>query len=203
VGEINPLKSLFSFADIVLYYHYSNIIMKMATDSTLITTTARATEASVKEQNNQQQQQQQFDLETETRNKVIAELQEINRQYQQRHYQQDSNTKGNKFIKFADGQRRRLAFMDFDRKLVQNKDFATGELIPDSYSTRYFFSVVDVTNPDNPVEARWERGPKEAKTILFWLSKNYNDIHTLDCLQSLKSMNDEYTLYYHYNHYNE
>jgi hypothetical protein len=122
-----------------------------------------------REKEQQQEKQKQFDLETQ--NKIAAEIQALlNREGQQ---QQDSNTTKNKFIKFSDGQRRRLSFQDFEKKQVQNKDYATGELIPDSYSTRYFFYVVDVTDPDNAIQGIWERGYKEAKTILFWLSKNY------------------------------
>jgi hypothetical protein len=121
--------------------------------------------------NHHHQQQQQFDL--ETRNKILAELQALHNQHQQQQQQQPSNSKS-KFIKFEDGERKRLSFIDFEKKPVQNKDFITGELIPDSYSTRYFFSVYDVTNPDHPSELSiFERGPREAKTILFWLSKNY------------------------------
>lgn len=113
-------------------------------------------------------QQQQFDL--ETRNKILAELQALHNQHQQ---QQPSNSKS-KFIKFEDGERKRLSFIDFEKKPVQNKDFVTGELIPDSYSTRYYFSVYDVTDPDHPSDLSiFERGPREAKTILFWQSKNY------------------------------
>jgi len=137
-------------------------------ESTLTTTEeARAQE---------QQKQQQLDL--ETRKKVTAELEELNNRQQQ----QSSNSNGSgskstskgKFVKFADGQRRRLSFQDFEKKQVQNKDYSTDELIPDSYSTRYFFSVVDVTDPNHPSELSvFERGLREAKTILFWLSKNY------------------------------
>jgi hypothetical protein len=94
-----------------------------------------------REKEQQQEKQKQFDLETQ--NKIAAEIQALlNREGQQ---QQDSNTTKNKFIKFSDGQRRRLSFQDFEKKQVQNKDYATGELIPDSYSTRYFFYVVDQT----------------------------------------------------------
>jgi hypothetical protein len=134
-------------------------------ESTLTTTEVRVQE---------QQRQKQFDF--ETRNKIAAEIQALLNQQQA---QQSSNSNGSKstsiskFIKFSDGQRRRLSFQDFEKKQVQNKDFATGDLLPDSYSTRYFFSVVDITDPDNPINAVWERGYKEAKTILFWLSKNY------------------------------
>jgi hypothetical protein len=143
-------------------------------------------------------EQQQFNL--ETRNKVAAELEELNNRQQQQQQQESSslntNTSSrNKFIKFVDGQRRRLAFMDFEKKQIQNKDFATGELIPDSYSTRYFFSVVDITDPNNPIQGLvWERGYKEAKTILAWMSKNYK---VLDVERHGKP-GDKLTSYYIY-----
>jgi hypothetical protein len=144
-------------------------------ESTLTTTT---TEVRAQEQHQQKQQQKQFDLDLDTRNKIAAEIQTLlNREQQQQPQQQQQPSSGSKskFIKFSDGQKRRLSFQDFEKKQVQNKDFATGELIPDSYSTRYFFSCYDITDPDHPSELSiFERGLREAKTILFWLSKNYN-----------------------------
>jgi hypothetical protein len=122
----------------------------------------------------QQQQKQQQPFDSETKDRIEAELQELHRNQQQ---QQNATSRtaagGSKFLKFVDGQKRRLSFTgQFEKKQVQDKDFTTGELIPNKFSTRYLFSVYDITDPNHPIEQPWERGIKEAKTVLFWLSKN-------------------------------
>jgi hypothetical protein len=126
------------------------------------------------EQNQEQtkiehQQQQPFDL--EIKSKITTELQAL---YNQQQQQNSSTNAKTRYIRFADGERKRLSFMDFEKKPVQNKDFATGKLIPDSYTDRYFFSCYDITDPYHPSELSvFERGPREAKTILTLLSKNH------------------------------
>ena len=49
------------------------------------------------------------------------------------------------------------------------------------FSERYFFECYDITDPNHPSEiSTWERGPKDAKTILYWLS---NDKSVLDVIR--------------------
>jgi hypothetical protein len=61
----------------------------------------------------------------------------------------------------------------FDKHDVQAKDFETGQVIPDKYVTRYSFECYDVTDPDHQSELSiWQRGTREARTALYYLSKN-------------------------------
>jgi hypothetical protein len=124
------------------------------------------------EQTKQQQNREQpFD--PEIKDRIEAELQEVHRNQQQQQQNATSRTQGSKFLKFVDGQKRRLSFTGmFEKKQVQDKDFTTGELIPNKFSTRYLFSVYDITDPNHPSEVLWERGIKEARTVLLMLSKN-------------------------------
>jgi hypothetical protein len=134
-----------------------------------MSTTTPATQAN-QEQSKIEEQQQPCDL--EIRNKIETELQSLYNQQQQQN-QPSTNAKA-RYVRFADGERKRLWFVDFEKKQVQNKDFVTGELIPDSYTYRYFFSCHDITDPDQPSEVSvFERGPREAKTILSLMSKNH------------------------------
>jgi hypothetical protein len=136
-----------------------------------------AAEQVSKNKKDESEQQQQYPkreepFDSDIKDRIQAELQEIH------HNQQQNATSrtaagGSKFLKFVDGQKRRLSFTGhFEKKQVQDKDFTTGELIPNKFSTRYLFSVYDITDPNHPIEQSWERGIKEAKTVLFWLSKN-------------------------------
>jgi hypothetical protein len=81
----------------------------------------------------EQQQQQQFDL--EIRNKVTAELEELNNRQQQQQYQyqqqQSSNSNGSKskskFIKFSDGQETLTSkpFWIWDKEQHKQEDIDT------------------------------------------------------------------------------
>jgi len=55
------------------------------------------------------------------------------------------------------------------------KDFETGLDIPDKYVPRYRFECYDITTvypqATDGLLAIWERGPKDARTILYYLSK--------------------------------
>jgi hypothetical protein len=129
--------------------------------------------------NNQENnvQQELFDLETER--KIQESLQEIYNK-QQRH-QQAANGNGNgrkgKFIKFVhDGEHKRLSLTgQFQKEQIPYKDFITNQVIEGRFSERYFFECYDITDSNHPSEISiWERGPKDARDILYWLSNNKN-----------------------------
>jgi hypothetical protein len=122
------------------------------------------------------QQQESFDI--ETKRKIQDSLQEIYNKQQQRQ-QQATNGSGKKgsFIKFVyDGELKRLSFTgQFQKEQVPYKDFITNQVVEGRFSERYFFECYDITDPNHPSEISiWERGPKDAKTILYWLSNNKN-----------------------------
>jgi hypothetical protein len=127
------------------------------------------------------QQQETFDL--ETKRKIQESLQEIyNKQQQQAIKGNDSSRKG-RYIKIAyDLEHKRLSFTGrFDKAQVPYKDFITNEVIQGRFSERYSFECYDITDSDHPSEiSTWERGPKDAKTILYWLS---NDKNVLDVIR--------------------
>jgi hypothetical protein len=57
----------------------------------------------------------------------------------------------------------------------------TNQVIEGRFSERYSFECYDITDPNHPSEtSTWERGPKDAKTILYWLS---NDKNVLDIIR--------------------
>ena len=152
-----------------------------------MSTTSSSTQPNQEQTKMEHQQQQPFDL--EIKNKIATELQTL---YNQQQQQNSSTNAKTRYIRFADGERKRLSFIDFEKKPVQNKDFATGELIPDSYTYRYFFSCYDITDPDHPSEISvFERGPREAKTILTLMSKNHK---VLD-IERHGSSGDKFTSY--------
>ena len=126
----------------------------------------------------QQQNQESFDL--ETKRKIQESLQEIYNKQQQ----QDANSsKRGKFIKLVyDSEHKRLSFTGrFNKEQVPSKDFITNEVIQGKFSERYSFECYDITDSNHPSEiSTWERGPKDAKTILYWLS---NDKNVLDVIR--------------------
>jgi hypothetical protein len=81
-----------------------------------------------------------------------------------------------------DLEQKRLSFTGrFNKEQVPYKDFITNEAIQGRFSERYFFECYDITDPNHPSEiSTWERGPKDAKTILYWLS---NDKSALDVIR--------------------
>lgn len=135
-----------------------------------------AAEQVSKNKKDESEQQQQYPkreepFDSQTKEMIQAELQELHHSQPQQNA--TSRTAGSKFLKFVDGQKRRLSFTgQFEKKQVQDKDFNTGELIPNKFSTRYLFSVYDITDPNHPSEQLWERGIKEARIVLLMLSKN-------------------------------
>jgi hypothetical protein len=127
------------------------------------------------------QQQVPFDL--ETKGKIQESPQEIyNKQQQQQATNANSGKRG-KFIKFVhDLEQKCLSFTGlFNKEQVPYKDFITNEVIQGRFSERYFFECYDITDQNHPSEtSTWERGPKDAKTILYWLS---NDKNVLDVIR--------------------
>jgi hypothetical protein len=119
--------------------------------------------------NNKQQKQQGFD--EETKQKIQAYLDEIDAKRQQL----SSSSQQTKYIKFVqDKERKLLSFTGkFDKVEVKAIDFETRQVIPDKYVTRYSFECYDITDPDHPSELSiWQRGTKDASTILYYLSKS-------------------------------
>ena len=75
---------------------------------------------------------------------------------------------------------------DVNDKEKPTKDYETGLEIPGKYVTRYFFDCYDITTTRNPQDASgspaiWERGTKDARTILYYLSK---DIRVLEVVRN-------------------
>jgi hypothetical protein len=130
------------------------------------------------QENKVQQKQELFD--SETKRKIQDSLQEIYNK-QQRQQQAITGTGGNgrkgSFIKFVhDGEHKRLSLTgQFQKEQVPYKDFITNQVTEGRFSERYSFECYDITDPNHPSDISiWERGPKDAKTILYWLSNNKN-----------------------------
>jgi hypothetical protein len=113
-------------------------------------------------------------------------LEEIDRK-QQPSYQSTASDGKSKYIKFtSDKERKVLSFTDKVSKLeLPAKEFETGRIIPDRYVTRYLFECYDITTIQNQetngTPAIWERGTKDARTILYYLSK---DIRALEIIRN-------------------
>jgi hypothetical protein len=144
---------------------------------------------SIQELNKEQQQQQDNGFDEQTKQKIQAYLDEIDRKRQQLSKQQMSTR--TKYIAFvSDKERKLLSFTGkFDKQEVPAKDFETGQVIPGKYVTRYLFECYDITttatttttevggqenSPNSPQSepSIWNRGTKDARTILYYLSKN-------------------------------
>ena len=134
----------------------------------------------------QQQNQESFDL--ETKRKIQESLQEIYNKQQQ----QDANSsKRGKFIKLVyDSEHKRLSFTGrFNKEQVPSKDFITNEVIQGKFSERYSFECYDVTTSttmpgeefqtSQPQPSIWERGAADARTILYYLSKDKNTLEVI------------------------
>jgi hypothetical protein len=122
--------------------------------------------------NNKQQQQKQQRFDEQTMQKIQAYLDEIDAKRQQ---QQSSSLQQTKYIKFVnDKEHKLLSFTGkFDNMEVPAKDFETGLDIPGKYVERFSFECYDITVPDHPSELSiWQRGIREARTVLYYLSKN-------------------------------
>jgi hypothetical protein len=126
-------------------------------------------------------QQEGFDKETKL--KIQACLDEIDRKQQQQ-----KTPYKTKYIKFASDSERKILFFTgkFDKKEVPETDFQTGEVIPGKYKIRYSFECYDITtstieeaqaNQSEP--SIWERGIADARTILYYLSKDKNILEVI------------------------
>jgi hypothetical protein len=116
----------------------------------------------------------------ETKQKIQAYLDEIDRKQQQQKIPYNKT----KYIRFAfDRERKLLLFTGkIDKKEVPETDFQTGEVVFGKYKTRYSFECYDVTTSittipgeefqtSQPEPSIWERGIADARTILYYLSK--------------------------------
>ena len=88
-----------------------------------------------------------------------------------------------KYIKFmSDKDRKTLSFTGkVDKVEVPAKDFETGLDIPNKYVTRYVFDCYDITDTQdtNGLPAIWERGTRDARIILNYLSKGKNTLEVV------------------------
>jgi len=132
------------------------------------------------EQNQINKKQEGFDEETKL--KIQACLDEIDRKQQQ---QQKILYNKTKYIRFVFDRERKILYFTgkFDKKEVPETDFQTGEVVPGKYKTRYSFECYEVTMTTTPAEefqtsqpgpSIWERGIADARTILYYLSKDKN-----------------------------
>jgi hypothetical protein len=131
---------------------------------------------SITQETNKEQNQQVFD--EETRRKILASLQKLdNKQKQQQQNSSNSLVGGKRFVKFMyDGEHKRLSFTgQHSEEIIPYKDFKTKEIVEGKFSERYYFECHDITDPNRPSELSiWERGSRDARTILFWFSKSKN-----------------------------
>jgi hypothetical protein len=127
------------------------------------------------QQVNKQQQEQEQQFDTQTIERIQAKLKELYNKPQQQQQQNKSSRGGKFFIKFVnDLETKRLSFTGrFEEEQVPSKDFKTNQIIEGKFSQRYYFECYDITDPDHPSEPSvWERGRKDATTILYWLSNS-------------------------------
>ena len=128
-------------------------------------------------------QKEGFDEQTKLQAKSL--LDEIDRK-QQSMYQNTESKGKTEYIKFgSDKERKVLFFTSIPYKEEEPaEDYETRLEIPGKYVTRYYFPCYDITatrNPDNisGSPAIWERGTKDARTILHFLSKGVNVLEVI------------------------
>ena len=137
----------------------------------------------IPEKSKEVQQKKGFDEQTKLRLKSL--LDEINRK-QQLSYQNTETEGKTRYIKFkSDKERKVLLFTGkVDKKDIQAKDYETGLEILGKYVTRYLFECYDITNTQitevvSGSPEIWERGTKDARTILQFLSKGVNVLEVI------------------------
>jgi len=93
---------------------------------------------------NQINKKQHEGFDEETKLKIQACLDEIDRKQQQ---QQKILYNKTKYIRFVFDRERKILYFTgkFDKKEVPETDFQTGEVVPGKYKTRYSFECYDVT----------------------------------------------------------
>jgi hypothetical protein len=133
---------------------------------------------------NQINKKQEEGFDEETKQKIQAYLDEIDKKQQQKIPYSKT-----KYIKFASDRERKLLLFTgkFDKKEVPETDFQTGEVITGKYKTRYSFECYDVTTTSKeefqisqpPQPSIWERGAADARTILYYLSKDKNTLEVI------------------------
>jgi hypothetical protein len=131
--------------------------------------------------------QQKKGFDEKTKLQLNSLLEEIDRKQQSSY--QNTETEGKPiYIKFgSDKERKILLFTgNVNKKDMPAKDYETGLDIPDRYTTRFLFECYDITTTPNSQEtnvapAIWERGTKDARTILYYLSK---DIRILEIVRN-------------------
>src|SRR6188472_888757 len=123
----------------------------------------------------------------ETKLKIQACLDEIDRKQQQQKIPYKT-----KYIRFVFDRERKILYFTgkFDKKEVPDTDFQTGETVPGKYKTRYSFECYDITTTTTTIEEEsqtsqppqpsiWERGIADARTILYYLSKDKNILEVI------------------------
>jgi hypothetical protein len=120
----------------------------------------------------------QYDLDEETRQKILTQLEEIDTRQQKREEQQkreielSSLVAPAKYIKFIhDKERKLLSFTGkFDKVGVKALDLQTYEVI--KYKYKYFFECYDPNDLDPYGLLIWPCNTTEAREVLHYLSKN-------------------------------
>jgi hypothetical protein len=117
----------------------------------------------------------------ETKQKIQACIDEIDRKEQK-------IPGKTKYIRFVFDRDRKLLYFTgkFDKKEVPETDFQTGEVIPGKNKIRYSFECYDITTStieeaqsSQPNPSIWERGTADARTILYYLSKDKNVLEVI------------------------
>jgi hypothetical protein len=115
--------------------------------------------------------------------KIRSALEEIVRTQQSTNQSPVSEGKPN-YIKFvSDKESKVLSFTgDFEKEDVPQREYDTGQEIPDRYTTRYYFECYDITTPNSDISGApwiWERGPRDARTILHYLDKGFKTLEVV------------------------
>ena len=91
------------------------------------------------------------------------------------HHYQSTISEGKKYIKFTSDKERKILL--FTGKVEKKEVQADFEDTPGKYMTRYLLESFDITTANsedtNGMPAIWERGTRDARTILNLLSKNF------------------------------
>jgi hypothetical protein len=130
------------------------------------------------QQPNQNNQSNQVVFDLDTKQNIRTTLEDIRKKEQE---QGSANNAGGNFVKFTnDKERKRLSFNGkFIKKTEPAIDFTTKAELPGRFVDKFYFECYDITDPNHPTQLSiWQRGARDAKTLLYWLSvdKNVLDI---------------------------